>query len=167
MISVYIFWVCVRIEGVRQDAAWCVGLVPGWSAADAAPPGAASWSRLLLRDEGPEDRETSLYSPGAKDGSLGMCVCVCEYLGEYRGYGCIKRQLTVGQALDEPVVGAWVQDGPWLAADGGALTLRLHWPTAVLSPGCKNANTELHTFVIGYKKYKTWTAPQKNVFDDV
>lgn len=56
------------------------------------------------------------------------------YLREYRGYGSVKGQLAVGQTLDKSMVGAWVQDGAWLAGDGGALTLRLHWPAAVLSP---------------------------------
>lgn len=51
---------------------------------------------------------------------------MCVYLGEYRSYGSVKGQLTVGQTLDNPVVGARVQDGARLAADRGTLTLRLH-----------------------------------------
>lgn len=31
---------------------------------------------------------------------------MCVYLGEYRGYGRVEGQLTVGQTLDEPMVGA-------------------------------------------------------------
>lgn len=73
------------------------------------------------------------------------CVCVGVYLRKYRRYGCIKGQLTVGQTLDKAVGGAWVQYGPWLAADRRTLTLRLNWPTPVFSPGCKNTNKHTHT----------------------
>lgn len=80
--------------------------------------------------------------------TLHFCVCVCVYLWEYRGYGRVERQLTVGQTLDEPVSGGWVKDGPWLAADRGTLTLRLHRPTAVLPPGCRNTHTHRAIYIL-------------------
>ena len=41
-----------------------------------------------------------------------LLVGTRDYLGKDGGYGRVKGQLAVGQALDEPVGGARVQDGP-------------------------------------------------------
>lgn len=61
-----------------------------------ADPAGSRQSGNLVRDQ----RRSLLTSSGGA-GRLG--VGACDYLGEDGGYGRVKGQLTVGQALDEPV----------------------------------------------------------------
>lgn len=104
---------------------------------------AGSWVSGNLRTQ--RDPLTALFflyvekkRDSTEQRKLLSAVCARVYLGEYRGNGCVKGQLAVGKTLDEPMGGTRVQYRPWLAADGGTLTLRLDWSAPVLSPGCRS-----------------------------